>query len=204
MRTPNLADRLSMANAAKKAQLERAKHMAEDPERAQRLKARDEIAAARNRRITEREAARRAAREQEAAELAARQAAEAAAREAERKAREEAQARRLAEQTAREAAEAAEREAMLAARRAGRKKKKRTGLDCSRLRAPGSAPPALTTSIHLSIEVGALLPGDTRPGHKRILVEVVYSIRLGPTWVQGLLCSLAVRIRYRFMSRLSY
>src|SRR5205085_1812902 len=50
MRTPNLADRLSMANAAKKAQLERAKHMAEDPERAQRLKARDEIGAARNRR----------------------------------------------------------------------------------------------------------------------------------------------------------
>ena len=103
------------------------KNMAEDPERAQRLKARDEIAAARNRRITEREATRRAAREQEAAELAARQAAEAAAREAERKAREEAQARRSAEQTAREAAEDAEREAMLAARRAGRKKKKRTG-----------------------------------------------------------------------------
>src|SRR5436190_18625349 len=127
MRTPNLADRLSMANAAKKAQLERAKHMAEDPERAQRIKARDEIGAARNRRITEREATRRAAREQEAAELAARQAAEAAAREAERKAREEAQARRLAEQTAREAAEIADREAMLAARRAGRKKKKRTG-----------------------------------------------------------------------------
>src|SRR5436190_9265018 len=97
MRTPNLADRLSTANAAKKAQLERAKHMAEDPERAQRLKARDEIGAASNRRITEREAARRAAREQEAAEAAARQAAEAAAREAERKAREEAQARRLAD-----------------------------------------------------------------------------------------------------------
>src|SRR5437763_5502560 len=105
MRPPTLADRLSMANAAKKAQLERAKQMAEDPERAQRLKARDEIGAARNRRITEREATRRAAREQEAAELAARQAAEAAAREAKR--REEAQARRLAEQTAREAAEAA-------------------------------------------------------------------------------------------------
>src|SRR5438477_9579918 len=81
MRTPNLADRLSMANAAKKAQLERAKHMAEDPERAQRLKARDEIGAARNRRITQREAARRAAREQEAAELAARQAAETETRE---------------------------------------------------------------------------------------------------------------------------
>src|SRR5207248_5250594 len=88
------------------------------PERAERLKARDEIVAARNRRITEREGARSAARQQEAAELAARQAAEAAAREAERKAREEAQARRLVEQTAREAVEAAEREAMLAARRA--------------------------------------------------------------------------------------
>src|SRR5437764_360375 len=70
MRTPNLADRLSMANAAKKAQLERAKHMAEDPERAQRLKARDEIVAARNRRITEREGARSAARQTEAAEMA--------------------------------------------------------------------------------------------------------------------------------------
>src|SRR5438552_8702035 len=126
MRTPNLADRLSTANAAKKAQIERAKRMAEDPERAERLKARDEIVAARNRRITESEAARRAAREQEAAELATQQAAEAEAREAQRKSREEAQARRLAQQTAREAAEAAEREAVLAARQAGRKKKKRT------------------------------------------------------------------------------
>jgi Family of unknown function (DUF6481) len=69
MRTPNLADRLSMANAAKKAQLERAKRIAEDPERAERLKARDEIVAARNRRIAEREAARRAAKEEEAAAL---------------------------------------------------------------------------------------------------------------------------------------
>src|SRR5947208_15013038 len=103
MRTPDLADRLSMANAAKKAQLERAKHMAEDPERAQRLKARDEIAAARNRRITEREAARRAAREQQAAELAARHAAEGAGWEGEGKARVEAQAGRVAVQTAREA-----------------------------------------------------------------------------------------------------
>src|SRR5438477_11882784 len=98
MRTPDLADRLSMANAAKKAQLERAKHMAEDPERAQRLKARDEIRAARNRPIMEREATRRAAREQEAAELAAQAAAGAAAREAERKARGGAPARRWAEQ----------------------------------------------------------------------------------------------------------
>jgi hypothetical protein len=40
MRTPSFAERLSMANAAKKAQLERAKRIAEDPERAERLKAR--------------------------------------------------------------------------------------------------------------------------------------------------------------------
>ena len=89
-----------------------------------RLNAREETIADRNRRIAEREAARRAAEEREAAELAARQAAEAAAREAERQAREEAQARRLTEHTKREAAETAEREAILAARRAGRKKKR--------------------------------------------------------------------------------
>ena len=71
--------------------------IAEDPERAERLKVREETIAERNRRIAEREAAGRAAEEREAAELAARQAAEAAAREAERQAREEAQARRLAE-----------------------------------------------------------------------------------------------------------
>ena len=120
---PSLADRLSMANAAKKAQLERAKRIAEDPERAERLKAREEIIAARNHRIAEREAARA----RDVAELTARQAAEAAAREAERQAREEAQARRLAKLAKREAAEAAERDAILAARREGRKKKKRRG-----------------------------------------------------------------------------
>ena len=96
------------------------------PQRAERLKAREETIAARNHRIAEREAARRRAQEREAAELAARQAAEAAAREAERQAREEAQARRFAEQTKREAAEAAEREAILAARRAGEEKEKAT------------------------------------------------------------------------------
>ena len=125
MRAPNFTERLSASNAAKKAQLERAKRIAENPERAERLKVREETVADRNRRIAEREAAGRAAEERETAELAARQAAEAAAREAERQAREEAQARRLAEQTKREAAEAAEREAILAARRAGRKQKKR-------------------------------------------------------------------------------
>jgi hypothetical protein len=75
MRRPSLADRLSMANAAKQARLERAKRLAEDPERAERLKARDEIVAARNRRISEREAERRAAQERQAAELAAKEAA---------------------------------------------------------------------------------------------------------------------------------
>jgi len=127
MRTPNFTERLSASNAAKKAQLERAKRITEDPQRAERLRAREEIIAARNHRVVEREAARRAAQECEAAELAARQAAEAAAREAERQAREEAEARRIAEQAKREAAEAAEREAILAARREGRKKKKRRG-----------------------------------------------------------------------------
>jgi hypothetical protein len=127
MRTPSLSDRLSMSNAAKQAQRERALRMAEDPKRTERLKARSDIVAARDRRIAERDAARRAQREREAAELAAKQAAEAAAQESERKAREEAHARQLAEQAAREAADAAEREAILAARRVGRKKKKRKG-----------------------------------------------------------------------------
>jgi len=104
MRTPNFAQRLSMSNAAKKAQLERAKRLADDPERAQRLRSREEIIAARNHRIAERVAARRSAEEREAAELAARQAAEAVARAAERHAREEAEARRLAERAKREAA----------------------------------------------------------------------------------------------------
>jgi hypothetical protein len=101
MRTPSFTERLSASRAAKKAQLERAKWIAEDPELAERLKAREETIVDRNRRIALREAARRAAEEREAAELAARQAAEAAAREAERLAREEAEAKRLAEQAKR-------------------------------------------------------------------------------------------------------
>ena len=80
MRTPSFAERLIASNAAKKAQLERAKRIAEDPERAERLKAREETIADRNRRIAEQEAARRVAQAREAAELAARQAAETAAR----------------------------------------------------------------------------------------------------------------------------
>ena len=71
MRTPNFAERLSTANAAKKAQLERARRIADDPERAERLKAREEMIAARNHRVAEREVARRVAEECKAAELAA-------------------------------------------------------------------------------------------------------------------------------------
>ena len=127
MKTPDFNDRLSAANAARKAQLERARAIANDPERLNRIKARSETIAARRARIAEREAAGRAAKEREAAELATAQAAEQAAREAKRKAEEEARAARLAEQAAREAAAAAEREALLAARRAGRRKKKRKG-----------------------------------------------------------------------------
>ena len=55
MRTPNFAEHLSMANAAKKAQLERARRIADDPESAERRKAREEMAAARNHRVAERE-----------------------------------------------------------------------------------------------------------------------------------------------------
>jgi hypothetical protein len=37
MRTPSFTERLSASDAAKKAQLERAKRIAEDPDRAERL-----------------------------------------------------------------------------------------------------------------------------------------------------------------------
>jgi hypothetical protein len=106
MKTPDFTDRLGAASAATKAQLERARAIAEDPERLQRLKARTEIVAARKARFAEREATLRAANEGEAAELAGAQAAEAAAHEAARKAAEEARAARLAAQAAKEAAAA--------------------------------------------------------------------------------------------------
>jgi len=51
MRTPSFTERLSASNAAKKARLERAKRIAQDPERAKRLKIREETIADRNRRI---------------------------------------------------------------------------------------------------------------------------------------------------------
>jgi Family of unknown function (DUF6481) len=126
MRTPDFKDRLSAANAAKKAQIERARAIAEDPERLKRIEARSEIAAARDIRIAERERVRREAIAREAAERAAVEAAEAAALEAAREAEEEARAARLVEQARLDAAAAAEREAILAIRRAGRKAKKRS------------------------------------------------------------------------------
>jgi hypothetical protein len=127
MKTPDFKDRLSAASAAKKAQLERARAIAEDPERLKQIKARSEIIAARNSRIAERERNRREAIEREVAERAAAEAAEAAAREVARKVEEEARAARLAEQARLDAAAAAERETILAVRRAGRKAKKRQG-----------------------------------------------------------------------------
>ena len=127
MRTPDFKDRLSAAGAAQKAQIERARAIAEDPERLKRIEARSEIIAARNIRIAERERGRREAIVREAAERAAVEAAEATAREAAHKAEEEARAARLDEQARLDAAAAAEREAILAIRRAGRKAKKRGG-----------------------------------------------------------------------------
>ena len=103
VRTPDFKDRLGAAGAAKKAQIERARAIAEDPARLGRIEARSEIIAARNIRIAERERVRREPIARDAAERAAAEAAEAAA------------------------ARKAEEEALLAIRRAGRKKKKRNG-----------------------------------------------------------------------------
>jgi hypothetical protein len=127
VKTPDFKDRLDAASTAKKAQIERARAIADDPARRERIKARSEIIAARNIRIAERERVRREAMASEAAERAAAEAAEAAAQAA-RKAEEEAQEARRVEQARLDAAAAAEREeALLAIRRAGRKKKKRKG-----------------------------------------------------------------------------
>jgi hypothetical protein len=127
MKTPDFKDRLSAASAAKKVQLERARAIAEDPERLKRIKLRSEITAAQSIRIAERERARREAIEREVAERAATEAAKAAAREAAHKVEEETRAARLAEQARLDAAAAAKQEAILAIRRAGRKAKKRRG-----------------------------------------------------------------------------
>ena len=96
VRTPDFRDRLDAASTAKKAQIERARAIAEDPARLRRIEARSEIIAARNIRIAERERVRREAIAREAAERAAAEAAEAAA-----------QAARKAEEEAREAARCA-------------------------------------------------------------------------------------------------
>src|SRR6516162_5809192 len=109
MRTPDFKDRLSAASAAKKAQIERARAIAEDPERLKRMEARSEIIAARNRWISEREREKRETMAREAAERAAAEAAEAAVVEAIRKAEEEARKARLVEQARLEAAAAASR-----------------------------------------------------------------------------------------------
>jgi hypothetical protein len=127
MRTPDFKDRLSAASAAKKAQIERARAIAEDAERLKRIEARSATIAARNIRIAERARNRREAMAREAAERAAAEAAEAAALEAARKVEEEERAARLAEQVRLDAAAAVQREAILALRRAGRKAKKRRG-----------------------------------------------------------------------------
>jgi len=109
VRTPDFKDRLAAASTAKKAQIERARAIAEDPARLRRIKARSEIIAARNIRIAERERVRREAIERQAAERAAAEAAEAAAQAA-RKAEEEAREARRVEQARRDAAAAAQRE----------------------------------------------------------------------------------------------
>jgi len=127
VRIPDFKDRLAAASAAKKAQIERARTIAEDPARLRRIEARSEIIAARNIRIAERERIRRATIARQSAERAAAEVAEAAARAA-REAEEEAREARRLEQARLDAAAAAEREeALLAIRRAGRKKKKRKG-----------------------------------------------------------------------------
>ena len=59
VRTPDFKDRLDAASTAKKAQIERARAIAEDLARLSRIEARPEIIAARNTRIAERERVRR-------------------------------------------------------------------------------------------------------------------------------------------------
>jgi hypothetical protein len=135
LKLPNLADRLNAANEAKKAQLQRAKALAESPDRAERRRAREALVAARNARIAERRVAQIAAKERKPQSwrqhkrprlLRERQcfmrSRRRAAREAERAERDAAEA---AQRAATEAAEAAQREEILAVRRAGRKAKKR-------------------------------------------------------------------------------
>ena len=125
VRTPDFKDRLDAARTPKKAQIERARAIADDPARLRRIKARSEIIAARNIRSAERERVRRETIERQAAERPAAEAAEAAAQAA-RKAEEEVREARRVEQARRDAAAAAEREeALLAIRRAGRKKKRK-------------------------------------------------------------------------------
>ena len=103
VRTPDFKDRLAAASTAKKAQIERALAIAEDPARLRRIEARSEIIAARNIRIAEREKVRREAIARQAAERAVAEAAEAAAQAA-RKAEEEVREAKRVEQARRAAA----------------------------------------------------------------------------------------------------
>ena len=127
MRSIDLKDRLSAANEARKAQLERAKAIAEDPERAERLRARAAVVQARNARIAERKAAEQALKERLAAEeavgaLPRRPREKPPAWRRKRPAPHERPSRQR-----RAEAQAADRDAILAARRAGRKARKRKG-----------------------------------------------------------------------------
>src|SRR5262249_9151424 len=117
VRTPDFKDRLAPARTAKKAQIERARAIAEDPARLRRINAQLKTCPARNVRMGERGRVRGEAMERQAAERAAAEAAEAAAQAA-RKAEEEAREARRVELARRDAATAAEREeALLAIRR---------------------------------------------------------------------------------------
>src|SRR5215831_3827144 len=101
VRTPDFKDHLAAASAAKKAQIECALAIAEDPARLRRIEARSEIIAARNIRIAERERVRREAIARQAAERAVAEAAEAVAQAA-RKAEEEVREAKRVEQARRD------------------------------------------------------------------------------------------------------
>jgi hypothetical protein len=114
-RQKDLGDRLTAAESARKAMLERfrAKPGADDPAVAERKASRAAVSAARETRLAEREAEKRARLENEAIERAAREAAEKAETE-----------REAAERVEREATQEAEQKAARDARYAARKARK--------------------------------------------------------------------------------
>ena len=85
MKTPDFKDRLGAASAAKKAQIERARAIAEDPTRLRRIEARSEIIAARKAEEEAREAKRVEQAQRDAAAAAEREEALLAIRRAGRK-----------------------------------------------------------------------------------------------------------------------